>query len=363
MVNKIEDSKRLLSLDVLRGITVAGMILVNNTGSCGYNYTALRHASWDGLNFADLVFPMFMFMMGISTYISLRKYENNKKTAFYKIFKRTSLLIIIGLFMECIITWIEVGLNLSTLRLMGVMQRLGLCYGITALLSLYVPHKYLLKIALSVLLGYFIIQIVGSGFDKSAENVIGVVDRSVLGVNHIYLQGKQFVDPEGVLSTLPAIAQVMIGFFCGRKILEKREHKQQMLILYRLGSLFLFVGFVFSYVCPINKRLWSPTFVLVTSGVACMALSLLIDTLDIKQKKHWSRFFEVFGANPLILYVVASILAPLLKHFNVHQLLFNNILNPLFGAYLGSFMYGFSLLLILWIMGFILFKKRIYIKI
>ena len=357
-------NKRLLSLDVLRGITVAGMILVNNTGTCGYNYAPFRHASWNGFTPADLVFPMFIFLMGISTYISLKKYASQKTQAVKKIIKRSVLLIVIGILMEVLIMFFNEGvdLNLSNLRLMGVMQRLGICYGFTAILSLYVPHKHFLKIAFSILLGYFFIQLMGDGFEKTPENIIGIIDRAILGESHVYLQGKQFVDPEGLLSTLPAIAQVMIGFICGKRLIENKNLQQKMLFLYAFGAMLLIVGYLFSYSCPINKRLWSPSFVLVTSGVASLLLALLVNILDVKLQKKWAVFFETFGANPLVLYITASILAPFLKVFDVPQVLFNNILNPLFGNYFGSFMYGALFLIFLWGLGYILLKKRIYIK-
>ena len=215
-------NKRLLSLDVLRGITVAGMILVNNTGKCGYNFAAFAHAKWDGFSPADLVFPMFMFLMGISTYISLCKYNFQCRPAIAKIIKRSLLLIFIGLVMEWFITAIDSGnyFDLSQLRLMGVMQRLGICYGITALLAVTIPHKRFMPLAIILLIVYFIFQLFGNGFEKSADNIVGIVDSAILGSNHMYLQGRQFVDPEGILSTIPAVSQVMIGFVCGKIIID-----------------------------------------------------------------------------------------------------------------------------------------------
>ena len=189
-------NKRLLSLDVLRGITVAGMILVNNTGKCGYNFAAFAHAKWDGFSPADLVFPMFMFLMGISTYISLCKYNFQCRPAIAKIIKRSLLLIFIGLVMEWFITSIDSGnyFDLSQLRLMGVMQRLGICYGITALLAVTIPHKRFMPLAIILLVVYFIFQLFGNGFEKSVDNIVGMIDSAILGANHMYLQGRQFVD-------------------------------------------------------------------------------------------------------------------------------------------------------------------------
>ena len=254
--------QRLLSLDVLRGITVAGMILVNNAGACGYGYAPLRHAKWDGFTPADLVFPMFMFLMGISTYISLRKYNFRWQLTIGKIIKRAFLLILIGIAMKWLIHSFETGIwnDWEHMRILGVMQRLGICYGITAVMALFIPH-------------------------------------TVLGTSHMYLQGRQFVEPEGILSTISAVAQVMIGFVCGHMLINRKDNQERMQQLFFMGTLLLFAGFLLSYACPLNKRLWSPSFVLVTCGIAALALAVLIEVIDVRKKKEWCTFFKVFGVN------------------------------------------------------------------
>ena len=357
-------NKRLLSLDVLRGITVAGMILVNNTGKCGYNYAVFAHAKWDGFSPADLVFPMFMFLMGISTYISLCKYNFQYRSAIAKIIKRSLLLILIGLVIEWFLTAIDSAnyFDLSQLRLMGVMQRLGICYGITALLAVKIPHKWFMPLAIVLLAAYFIFQLFGNGFEKSADNIVGMIDSTILGANHMYLQGRQFVDPEGILSTIPAVSQVMIGFVCGKIIIDIKDNDCRMLNLFLIGTTLLFAGYLLSYACPLNKRLWSPSFVLLTCGIAALALALLLYIIDVKQNKKWFSFFEAFGANPLVIYVFSCIVGGLLVHWHIHTAVFNNLFNPLFGNYFGSFMYGVFFLLFNGLLGYVLLKRKIYIK-
>lgn len=355
---------RLLSLDVLRGITVAGMILVNNAGACGYGYAPLRHAKWDGFTPADLVFPMFMFLMGISTYISLRKYDFQWRLALGKILKRAILLILIGIAMKGLIHAFETGIwnDWEHMRFLGVMQRLGICYGVTALLALFIPHKRFFPVALLLLTGYFILQLTGNGFEKSPDNIMAIVDSTLLGTNHMYLQGRQFVEPEGILSTIPAIAQVMIGFVCGRMIIHRKENGERMQQLFFTGTLLLFAGFLLSYACPLNKRLWSPSFVLVTCGIASLSLAVLIEIIDVRKKKKRCTFFEIFGVNPLLLYVFAEIFGDLFRVWQVPALLFDACLQPLFGNYFGSLMYAVLFLSLCWLLGMILYKKRIYIK-
>lgn len=363
-MDKINQSKRLLSLDVLRGITIAGMILVNNAGACGFPYEPLRHAKWDGFTPADLVFPMFMFLMGISTYISLQKYDFQWKPAIRKIVKRAGLLFLIGVAMKWFIGSCESGtlIDLEHLRIMGVMQRLGICYGVTAIMALFIPHKRFLPVAILLLTGYFILQIVGNGFEKSADNIMAIVDSAILGNDHMYLQGKQFVDPEGLLSSIPAIAQVMIGFVCGKIIVSMKDNQLRMLNFFLMGTCLLFSGYLLSYACPLNKRLWSPSFVLVTCGVAALSLAAMVYVIDVKQHKKWFSFFEVFGANPLLLYVVGYIFGELFRLWKVNLFMFDTFLNPMFGDYFGSFMYAVLFLFLNWILGYILFRKRIYIK-
>lgn len=358
-------SKRLLSLDVLRGITVAGMILVNNAGACGYSYAPLRHARWDGFTPADLVFPMFMFLMGISTYISLRKYDFQWHAAIRKVIKRALLLFLIGVAMKWFVNSYHSGnwTDWEHMRIMGVMQRLGICYGITAILALLIPHKRFPAVALMLLAGYFLLQLFGNGFGKTPDNIIAVVDAAVLGHGHMYLQGRQFVDPEGVLSTVPAVAQVMIGFVCGRMITDRKENGERMQKLFLSGTSLLFSGYLFSYASPLNKRLWSPGFVLVTCGIAALSLAALIYVIDVRrQKKGWCMLFEVFGVNPLILYVFGYVLGELFRAWKVNEYLFNSVLQPVFGNYFGSFMYAVFFLSLNGLAGYILFRKRIYIK-
>ena len=208
-------SKRLVSLDVLRGITVCGMILVNNAGACGYAYAPLKHAKWDGFTPADLVFPAFMFIMGVSIYLSLNKSNFDWRVSIARILRRTALIFVSGVSLKWILAFIATGEynTLENLRIMGVLQRLGICYGIVALLAVTVRHRLFPTIIAVLLVGYYLLQLFGNGFEKCAGNIVSMVDYAVLGKSHMYLGGAQFVDPEGILSTIPAIAQELCRSF------------------------------------------------------------------------------------------------------------------------------------------------------
>jgi predicted acyltransferase len=382
-------NQRLLALDVLRGITIAGMILVNNPGSWNCIYAPLKHASWNGLTPTDLVFPFFMFIMGISTYISLHKYGFEwSRPALGKIIRRTLVIFAIGLgiawFSLFCRTWnllsgeeLSFGARLiqsvgifDRIRILGVMQRLALCYGATALIALGMKHKNILYLIIVLLVGYFLILLFGNGFEYNETNILSIVDRTLLGASHIYKDNG--IEPEGLLSTIPAIAHVLIGFYCGKRLLEVKDVRTKILRLFLIGSVLTFFGFLLAYGCPVNKKIWSPTFVLVTCGLASTLLALLIWIIDVKGYRKWSRFFETFGVNPLFMYVMAALLSILLGNIrfphggeltSLHGYAWHILLKPLLNDYLASLTYAILFLSLVWMVGYVLYKKKIYIKI
>lgn len=384
-------SGRLLSLDILRGITIAGMIMVNNPGSWSYVYAPLGHASWHGITPTDLVFPFFMFIMGISTYISLRKFnfEFSKPTLF-KILKRTVVIFLIGLglgwlslsfrtyhrlsgeelaFFDRLIRSIS---NFEHIRILGVMQRLALTYGITALVAILVKHKYIPYIIVVTLIGYFLLLLFGNGFEFSEQNIIAILDKAILGANHMYTDSGIKLDPEGLLSTIPAVCHVMVGFCCGSLLLNTKDNYEKINRLFILGTILTFASFLLSYGCPINKKIWSPTYVMVTCGLASSFLALLIWIIDIKGHKKWSVFFESFGVNPLFIYVAAGVLSILLggilipyndATISIKGFIYKICLMPYLGDYFGSLIFALLFVGLNWVIGNILYKKKIYIKI
>lgn len=379
---------RILALDILRGITIAGMILVNNPGSGNYVYAPLRHAQWHGLTPTDLVFPFFMFIMGISTFISLRKYNfETSGSAVRKVLRRTVLLYLVGLG----ISWFSLTVsnfysaeltelpffqrlgqsmwNFDRIRILGVIPRLAICYGAAGITALTLKHKYIPHLIVGLLVGYFVLLLVGNGFAYDRTNILSIVDYKILGEAHMY--NDNGIEPEGILSTIPAIAHVLIGFWVGKAMFERKEIHSKIEWLFIAGTILTFVGFLFSYACPINKKIWSPSFVLVTCGLGSSFLALLIWIIDVKGKKKWSRFFEAFGINPLFMYVLATFLAIIIRNTIIYPggertslrgFLYNDLLQPIFGNYPGSLAYGLLFVGSVWIFGYYLYKKKIYIK-
>lgn len=267
-------SSRLLSLDILRGITIAGMIMVNNAGSGQYVYEPLRHAHWHGLTPTDLVFPFFMFIMGVSTYLSLRKFNfEPSRNAIWKIARRTLLIFGIGVALGWFgqLMWgVASGESLAvaathfeTLRILGVLQRLALAYGLAAFTAVLVKGALLPWLIGILLLGYYLILRLGNGFEMSEENVISVVDRALWGTAHMYKdttpEGVRIaLDPEGLLGTLPSIGHVLIGFLFGKLIVENKEnHKrvEKLLIWERSSPL---PAFCCSTDAPSTRRFGAP---------------------------------------------------------------------------------------------------------
>lgn len=389
----VKKGNRLLALDILRGITIAGMILVNNPGSWGHIYAPLEHAQWNGLTPTDLVFPFFMFIMGVSTYFSLRKYNFSFSWAsFWKILRRTVVIFAIGIG----IVWFsrllsglnnpdktvwEAIFNFGNIRILGVMPRLAICYGVGATIALLVRPRALPWTVTGILVLYAVILICGRGFEFSDNNIISIVDHKVLGADHMYSDTVDGVslkfDPEGLLSTLPSIAHMLIGFICGGLLLGTKDNEKRINSLFIVGVILTFAGFLLDYGLPINKKVWSPSFVLTTCGLASSFLGLLIWIIDIKGYKKWCRFFEVFGINPLFMYCLGAVLSILMGSIHIpcaaaengwttiKAFAYNDCLVPMCGGNdtLASLLFAISFVVINWCIGLILYKKKIYIKI
>ncbi len=405
-MKKTGNSNRILALDILRGITIAGMILVNNPGSWGHIYAPLDHAEWLGLTPTDFVFPFFMFIMGITTYISLRKYDFQASTsAVRKIVVRTVVIILVGSFISFFAHFCYYWNNadpllgfgaqfldalnvLPTLRFTGVLHRLAVCYCVVAVLALIVKHKFFPWIITCLFVSYFIVLQVANGYAYDETNILSIFDRAIIPVAHLY--NDHGIDPEGLLSTIPSIAHVMIGFVVGRMMfVEKKQSdiettmsdiiqtksdivqtKLDIVItrLFVIGTALLISGFLLSYACPISKKIWTPTFSMVTCGFASMFLALLIYIIDKQRIRKGSGFFASFGANPLFLYIMSDVFAILLgcikvSGISIHGHIYNALV-PLFGETGGSCVYAILFVIFNFaVVAYPLYKRKIYIKI
>ena len=353
-------NKRLLSLDILRGITVAGMILVNN--GWGESYEMLEHSKWNGMTPCDLVFPFFLFIMGISCYFSLVK-SDFKPTpkVIRRIIKRTVLLFAIGLFIHWFDNALSGDYGFAHLRIWAVLQRIALCYCAVSLFAIFCNHRYTLPVAAVLLVIYSAILIFGNGYAEDADiNILAQADLKLFGYDHIY--HKSPVDPEGLLGTISSIAHVMLGFYCGRLIRMKETINQKVIALFVVGTVIVIGGWLLSYGLPLNKRIWSPSYVLVTCGLASLLQALLMYVIDIQQKKGWTTFFHVFGVNALALYVSSELLAILLGNYGVSETVYGWIHAAIPPLKPASLVYALYFVLLNFVLGYILYRKNIYIK-
>ncbi len=357
----MEKSKRLLSLDILRGITVAGMILVNN--GWGESFEMLRHSKWNGMTPCDLVFPFFLFIMGISCYLSLVKSEfKPTPQVVRRIVKRTVLLFVIGLF----INWFDHAIEgdflcFDHLRIWAVMQRIALCYGIVSLFALFCNHKYTIHVIVGILVVYTAILVLGNGYAYDADvNILAQADLKLFGYDHIY--HKSPVDPEGLLGTISSAAHVLLGFYCGMLIRQKDTVEKKVIALFVVGTVLAIGGYLLSYGLPINKRIWSPSYVMMTCGLASLLQASLMYVVDIQQKTKWTTFFHVFGVNALALYVSSELLQIFLKNVGMSEMIYNGIHAVIVPLKWASLVYALYFVLLNFAIGYILYRKKIYIK-
>ena len=372
----MEQQKRLLSLDVFRGLTIALMILVNNPGSWSYVYPPLLHAKWHGLTPTDLVFPFFMFIIGVSLYLSSEKFDHQLSTPVAKkIIRRGLLIFFIGLGLN----WFPFyHLPFTELRFLGVLQRIGLAYILAAFLCLSVNKWTLWKPALFILLAYWVLLLVGHqeapyGIE---ENLVRQIDLMILGEKHMYDGLGLVFDPEGLLSTLPAAITIVMGYMIGALIKNTVDPHRLVKNMLLIGVVDIFIGLAWGTLFPINKSLWTSSYVLYSGGIAIVVLGVLIELIDNRKYTFWVKPFQVFGLNPLIIYVFSGLLVNSMyvvmqwtatsgETVNAYGWLWNEVFSQLAPNHLkfGSFLMALAHLLICYLLGYVLYRKKIVIKV
>ena len=366
-------SKRLLSIDVLRGITISFMILVNTPGSWNFVYAPLRHAKWNGCTPTDLVFPFFLFIVGVSIWLSFKKYETRlTTTSFIKIVKRAAIIFLLGLLLNLFPFF-----DFENVRIMGVLQRIAIAYAIGAIICLSFNKKGLLVILSILLLGYWALLFFGSTVDPFSlqNNIVGKFDLMILGEQHMYTGFGIPFDPEGLLSTIPAVGTVLIGYLVGQTISSDVSIVQKIKKLTIQGIILVALGGIWAIVFPINKALWTSSYVLYTAGFAVLFLSFLIYMIDFKGYKNWSKPFIHFGMNPLFIFVFSGVYGRIINYLikipvgdgrtkiSAHKYLFSEVFSPIAGNMNGSLLFALSHILVFWFICFILYKYKIFIKI
>lgn len=374
----VEQQTRFLALDVFRGITICFMIIVNSPGSWDFVYGPLLHAPWHGFTATDLVFPSFLFAVGNAMAFVMHKYETLGNGVFWrKTLKRTIIIFLIGYLMYWFPFFREAeggGLELrpiSETRILGVLQRIALCYFFASIVIHYGSKKFAIWFSVFALLGYWLISYLfgDPGDPYSMKGNAGLkLDLLLLGESHLYHGEGIAFDPEGLLSTLPAIVNVIGGYFVGDFIRRYGNTYETIAKLMVAGAVLILIAFIWDMAYPINKKLWTPAFVLLTVGLDLFIISILIYIIELYHYRKWTYFFEVFGKNPLFIYLLSEILLITMYMIPMHGKTLPGWLNSdLFGSFANpinaSFLFAFFFMLINWLVGYILDKKKIYVKV
>jgi predicted acyltransferase len=315
-------STRHRSLDIFRGATVALMILVNNPGSWNYLYPPLAHAGWHGCTPTDLVFPFFLFAVGNALAFVMPGLRSGTPAQFTeRICKRTLLIFAIGLFLNAspFLRWDAEGAlvlrSWENLRVMGVLQRIALCFGAAAAIVWLGSRRSVLWAAAALLGGYWLACLTLG----AADDPYGLLgwwgtgfDRAVLGAEHLYKGEGLAFDPEGLASTPPAIAQVLLGWWVGDMLVRNKPDAALVSRLFVYATVLLVAAYAWQLAMPFNKKIWTSSYVLLSTGLAMVALAALIHVVEVRQQpaeqRGWAGFFEVFGRNPLFVFVLSGFL-------------------------------------------------------
>nr|WP_324257865.1 heparan-alpha-glucosaminide N-acetyltransferase domain-containing protein [Cellvibrio fontiphilus] len=358
--------QRFLALDVMRGLTLALMILVNTPGSWNHVYAPLLHADWHGATPTDFVFPFFMFIVGSAMFFAMRGLQTLAPAAqAQKILRRVVLLFVIGLLLSAY----PFTQPLEQWRIMGVLQRIAIAYGFAAFIILYFGFAGRTLISAVVLLGYWALLSLAADPYSLEHNLVRQIDMALLGESHLW-QGKGLAfDPEGILSTFPSIVNVIIGFEATRVLLASENKTKALSQLFVAALLLIAAAILWHTFFPINKSLWTSSFVLLTCGVAILLLLLLVkveQSAVANAIKPAYQFFEIIGKNPLFIYVLSGLLATTLYLIPVGDKSayvalydgFQRIADP----YLASLLFALLMVLLLWCVAWVLHKRNIIIS-
>jgi predicted acyltransferase len=361
------ETKRLLSLDAFRGFTIAAMILVNNPGSWGHVYSPLLHADWNGLTPTDLIFPFFLFVVGVSITLAYKKHVDAgsiKSNLYRKIIFRSAKIFLVGLILNYIGNF-----DLAELRIAGVLQRIAIVFLVCSVLFLNTRWKTQVYIALGLLVFYWIMMTIvpTPGYEKAMLEP-GV--NFAAWIDSYLLPGKMWQgtwDPEGIFSTLPAITTGISGMLAGRIIVSNLNQDKKIIWLFTAGFIASVAGYLWSLNFPVNKNLWTSSYVMVTSGFAAIALAASIFVVDVLERKNIARVGIIFGANAITIYVLSNVLAILFYGTSIsgntlNQHFLNLFTNAGWSLKLGSFLYALFYIIINFIPALILYRRKIYIK-
>jgi len=370
--------ERLLSLDVFRGLTIAGMVLVNNAGSWDAVYEPLEHAKWDGWTPTDLIFPFFVFIVGVAIPLAFERRKaagRGGRDLILKILRRTAVIFALGLFLNAFPFTAE---KVAHWRIPGVLQRIALCYFFASLIFLKSKARTQAIIAGTLLVVYWLGMklIAAPGFARgdltTAGSLASWVDRTLLA-GHTY---RPLYDPEGVLSTIPAIATALFGVLAGQWLMVRPAALDKIAGLFVAGALCVVVGYVWDWAFPINKALWTSSYVMFTGGLALQLLALCYSAIDVKRierARAWTWPLVVFGVNALALYVLSSLMMKVLlavkatkvdgTQGSLRDWIYEHVFATWLSPYNASLAFALTYVALWWLLMLVLYKRKIFIKV
>ena len=367
-------SNRLVSLDFFRGITIAGMILVNNPGSWKYIYPPFKHAEWHGWTYTDTIFPFFLFIVGVSITFALSKrleLSSSKSLIYKKIIFRALAIFGIGLFLNAFPFF-----KLSSVRIMGVLQRIALCYLFASLIFVNTGKRGQFFWAVALLFIYWAfmalypIPEIGAGVLEKGQDFGAYVDRFFLS-GHMWSQSKTW-DPEGLFSTLPAISTTLFGVLIGHLLKSEKTDIQKIRNMLGWGSAAVAIGYVWSIWLPINKSLWTSSYSVLMAGLAMIVLAISYYIIDVKGYRKFTKPFVIFGMNAIAMFVLSIFIAKFLYIIKIitndgisslQSVIYSDFYQAVFGNYFGSFLFAITLILILYLVAWIFYKNKVFIKV
>ena len=382
-------SGRLLSVDVFRGITITGMILVSNHGDSSNAYPAMLHAEWHGWTPTDLIFPFFLFIVGIAMVMSFdKKLEAGQdrtaimKTAFVRGLKIYALGAFLGVFYYNFYNpdfswWTE---RLEGIRFMGVLQRIGIVFILTAAIVLLAGKRGRIVAFVGALVGYWALMTyvpytlpngdTAVGLWDYANNFAAAMDHYILGANHTYFRDtKPFAfDLLGVVSTMTAVATCLSGVLVGMLLSTERSNGEKMRLLVITGAIAVVVGMLLDGIVPINKPIWTSSYVIMSSGYAMVTLGFLIWLVDMKGYKNWSAPFVVYGANSIAFYMLSGVVGKIMGMIrfdgtSLKTILYQNTMEPLFSPAFASLMFGIMMLALYYLVMNRMYQRGIFWKV
>ena len=370
----MKHNERLESLDVFRGITVAAMILVNNPGTWNHIYSPLRHAAWNGCTPTDLIFPFFLFIVGVSIHFAYqhKATEGLTRKLFLKILRRTFIIFALGIFLSLFPKF-----DFSVVRIPGVLQRISVVFFFSSVLYLTTNWLTQIRVAVVLLLAYYILMIFvpvpgfGTPNLEPETNLGAWIDRTLLE-GHLWVQSKTW-DPEGVLSTMPAIVTGIIGMLVGKLFTEIKEPAMRVSWMFFIGAILITLGLGWGMVFPINKSLWTSSFVLYTAGIGMQLLAACHWLIDVQGVKAWSKPFTYYGMNAIFVFVASGLLAKIMGRIKVADgaggeiSLWTYIYIHAFESWLApvnaSLLFALTLVVIFGLLLWWMYKRNIFIKI